>query len=82
MQDWEAANRSTAATVGTAAAVSSLFAAPYAGEALNDRGCSDDFQFTCTWGPYGGANPSETLYELYMTHVAAGWYVSSVQVDS
>jgi hypothetical protein len=80
--DWEQARRSAAATVATTRAVATLFRTPYAGQALNNRGCSTSFQIVCSWGPYGGASPTDALYQIFVAASGASWYVSSVVVES
>lgn len=80
---WSEGNRAAAATVAAPPAVTSLFAVPYPGSALTiPRGCGD-VPTVCTYGPNGGADPNDAIYELYVTQVAGGgWYVSSVIVES
>jgi hypothetical protein len=82
MQGWMAGNRAQSASVATEPAVNTLFATAYAGQPLNDRGCSDAFPpFKCTWGPYAGGSGS--LYEITLTPTSGGrWYVSGVVVES
>lgn len=79
---WADGNRTTAASVATPEAVATLFAVPYPGPGLAiPRGCSTAFPpVVCTYGPPGGASPSDAIYEISVSHIAAGWYVSSVQV--
>jgi hypothetical protein len=80
MNAWIAGNMATAEGVATARAVRHLFATPYAGEVINDRGCSDDFlPRVCSWGPYAGG--TGTLYEISVRPAGANWYVTSVAVD-
>jgi hypothetical protein len=82
VSDWAIGNRAGARTLATPAAVAALFAAPYPGEGLAiARGCSDDFGIVCAYGPPGGANPNDALYELTMYHGATGWFVGSVDVE-
>jgi hypothetical protein len=81
MDGWMAGNRSQSETVATAAAVNTLFATPYHGQPLNDRGCSDAFQpLVCTWGPYAGGQGS--IYQVQLTSEGSRWYVSAVIVES
>ncbi len=79
---WRAANRAAARKVATATAVAELFSARYPGDGLAiSRGCSVAFPpLVCTYGPPGGGNSNDRLYELYVSHLARGWYVSSVMI--
>jgi hypothetical protein len=81
---WEVGNRTTAATVATPEAVTTLFAVPYPGAGLAiPRGCSAAFPpIVCTYGPPGGASPNDAIYELKVSPILRGWYVSSVQILS
>ena len=81
---WEVGNRTTAATVATPEAVATLFAVPYPGPGLAiPRGCSAAFPpIVCTYGPPGGASPNDAIYEIKVSPLPAGWYVSSVQILS
>jgi hypothetical protein len=82
IDDWEQARRSAAGTVATKKAVTTLFRTPYAGQILNNRGCSTSFRIVCTWGPYGGASPTDAVYEITVSASGSSWYVSSVVVES
>jgi hypothetical protein len=77
---WAANDRAGASAVATLAAVDALFAAPYPGPGLAiPRGCSAAFPpIVCTYGPPGGASPSDSIYQLYVSSSPKGWYVSSV----
>jgi hypothetical protein len=79
---WSLNNRAAARTAASQTAVAELFAARYPGGALAlSRGCSAAFPpIVCTYGPPGGADPNDPLYELYVSHTAKGWYVSSVRI--
>jgi hypothetical protein len=80
---WAAGNRAEALTVGTAAAVSTLFAGHYATGLVIDRGCSDAFSpIVCTYGPPGGAAPTDPVYEIDVLQAPAGWYVTSVTINN
>jgi hypothetical protein len=80
---WAAGNRAEALTVGTAAAVSTLFAAHYSSGLVIDRGCSVAFSpIVCTYGPPGGAAPTDPVYEIDALQAPAGWYVTSVTIDN
>jgi hypothetical protein len=84
VQAWATGNRPLANSVATPAAVATLFAAPYPGEPQAiPRGCSAAFPpIVCSYGPPGGATPTDPLYEIFVSQAAAGgWYVSSVTVD-
>jgi hypothetical protein len=71
-----------AATVGTESAVSSLFASHYTAGLVIDRGCSQAFSIVCTYGPPGGASPTDPVYQIHVAQAAAGWYVASVVIDN
>jgi hypothetical protein len=77
---WETGNRSSAAAGASPAAVATMFAQPYAAGSVQARGCtaSTDNPGTCTYAN----RQSGSLYEIAVTKVAAGWYVSSVTVES
>lgn len=77
---WSTGNRAGAAAGAAPAAVASLFAQPYPGGFLQARGCTaaSDNPGTCTYAN----RQSGGLYEIGVTQVAAGWYVSSVTVES
>jgi hypothetical protein len=84
VQAWAAGNRPLASSVATPAAVATLFAVPYPGEPeAIPRGCSSAFPpIVCSYGPPGGASPTDPLFEIFVSQTAtAGWYVSSVTVD-
>lgn len=77
---WEAGNQQLALRVATHAAVATLFAAPYGGQEMVARGCTDAFPpLYCSYGPPGGG--SGDLYELEVTSVHGRWYISSVTVE-
>ena len=82
IDDWEHGRRLAARTIATPAAVAALFEKAYAGQVLNDRGCSDSFQIVCSWGPYAGAVSTEALYEIWVAGSGASWYVSAVTVEN
>ena len=77
---WSSGNRATAATGATPAAVATLFAQPYPAQYIQARGCTaaSDNPGTCTYAN----RQSGSLYEIGVTQVAAGWYVTSVTVES
>jgi hypothetical protein len=80
---WAAGNRAEALTVGTAAAVSTLFAGHYTTGLVIDRGCSDAFSpIVCTYGPPGGSAPTDPVYEIDVLQAPAGWYVTSVTINN
>jgi hypothetical protein len=79
---WASGNQAEALAVATGPSVSTLFTAHYSGGLAIDRGCSVAFSpIVCTYGPPGGANPADPIYEIYVSQAAAGWYVSSVKVS-
>lgn len=81
MDAWMAADRAKASAVAAPEAVAALFATPYAGQPLNDRGCTDAFPpIECTWGPYAGGSGS--IYQVAVTQTPGGWYASAVMVES
>ncbi len=81
MDGWMAGDRARSATVATPAALATLYATAYAGQPLNDRGCTDAFPpIVCTWGPYAGG--SGAIYQVQLTQQGSDWYVSGVTVLS
>ena len=81
--NWAAGNRAAALTVATSAAVTALFATPYASGLAIDRGCSTSFSpIVCTFGPPGGASPTDPIYQIDVTQAPGGWYVSSVKTEN
>ena len=81
---WAAGDRGTAHSVATPGAVAALFAVPYPGQGLAiSRGCSSTFvPIVCTYGPPGGASPTDPVFEIAVSPSAAGWYVTSVRTLS
>jgi hypothetical protein len=80
---WAGGNRATALSVATPSAVGTLFATPYASGMAIDRGCSTSVPpVVCTFGPPGGASPTDPIYQVYVSQTAGGWYVSSVKVEN
>jgi hypothetical protein len=80
---WAAGNRASALSVATAPAVTTLFAAHYSSGLVIDRGCSDAFSpIVCTYGPPGGAPPTDPIYEIDVTKAPGGWYVSSTRIEN
>ena len=80
---WAAGNHAEALTVGTASAVSTLFAGHYTSGLVIDRGCSDAFSpIVCDYGPPGGAAPTDPIYEIDVVHATNGWYVTSVTINN
>jgi hypothetical protein len=78
---WASGDQATAATVAAPGAVAELFAVPYPGAGLAmARGCSSGFApVVCTYGPPGGAAPTDRVFEISVAQDAAGWYVTSVR---
>jgi hypothetical protein len=79
---WAAGNQAEASTVATASAVSTLFAGRYSAGLVISRGCSDAFTIVCTYGPPGGADPTDPVYQIHVVKAPAGWYVASVVIDN
>ena len=79
---WAAGNQAQASTVATASAVSTLFAGRYSAGLVISRGCSDAFTIVCTYGPPGGADPTDPVYQIHVVQAPAGWYVASVVIDN
>jgi hypothetical protein len=36
----------------------------------------------CTYGPPGGASPTDPIYQVMVSQTDGGWYVSSVKKES
>ena len=52
------------------------------GMAIN-RGCSTSFSpIVCTFGPPGGASPTDPIYQVLVSQAAGGWYVSGVKIEN
>jgi hypothetical protein len=70
--------------VATPVAVMTLFAVAYPAGAAIDRGCSDPtfLPVVCSWGPPGGGNSNDSLFELSVSQAGPNWYVSSVDVET
>jgi hypothetical protein len=83
VSSWANSDRASALTVATESAVATLFAAPYSSGLVIDRGCSDAFSpIVCTYGPEGGASPTDPIYEIYVSKTPEGWYVSSTKIEN
>jgi hypothetical protein len=83
ISSWAAGNQAEALAVATAPAVSTLFAGHYVDGLAIDRGCSVAFSpIVCTYGPPGGAAPTDPIYELSVVQSAGAWYVSSVTINN
>jgi hypothetical protein len=83
VSDWSTGNRLAALSVATPAAATTLFAVPYASGLAIDRGCSTAFTpIVCTFGPPGGASPTDPIYEIRVNQSSGGWYVSSVKIEN
>jgi hypothetical protein len=83
VSSWSKNDRSGALTVATPAAVASLFGAPYASGQAIARGCSTSFTpIVCTYGPPGGASPTDPIYQIMVSQTNGGWYVSSVKKEN
>jgi len=80
---WATGNQTEALSVATPSAVATLFAGRYTPGLAIDRGCSVAFTpIVCTYGPPGGANPTDPIYEIDVVQAPGGWYVSSVRINS
>ncbi len=83
ISSWETGSKTAALAVATQAAVTPLFAQTYASGMAEDRGCSTAFSpIVCTFGPPGGASPTDPIYEVSVSQAPGGWYVSSVKVEN
>jgi len=83
ISSWSTNNRSEALAGATPTAVATLFAARYASGLVLDRGCSTSFTpIVCTFGPSGGASPTDPIYEITVSPVEGGWFVSSVKIEN
>jgi hypothetical protein len=86
ISSWAAGNQSEAQSVATATAVTTLFAGHYSSGLVIDRGCSVQINPTipvvCTYGPPGGANPTDPIYQLYVSQALGGWYVGSAKINN
>ena len=82
VSSWASGNQAKALTVATPQAVASLFGAHYQSGLAGDRGCSvGGPPVTCSFGPPGGASPTDPLYSLTVSQApGGGWYVSAVQI--
>jgi hypothetical protein len=81
VQDWGNGNRAGAAAIAAPPAVTGLFSVPYPGSSLDFRGCSGTFSpAVCSYRD--GYSSDSPLIQLTATQTAAGWYVSSVMVQS
>lgn len=80
---WSTNDRTAALTVATPAAVATLFAVPYSSGLALARGCSTSFSpIVCTYGPPGGASPTDPIYQIKVSQAEGGWYVSSVEIEN
>jgi hypothetical protein len=83
VSSWSTGNKATALTVATPTAVAALFASKYTSGLATDRGCSTAFTpIVCTFGPPGGASPTDPIYQIDVTKAAGGWYVSAVKIQN
>lgn len=84
VSDWSSGNKTAALTVATPTSVATLFAAPYSSGLAISRGCSTTFSpIVCTFGPPGGAAPTDAIYQILVSQAASGgWYVSTVRVQN
>jgi hypothetical protein len=83
ISSWATGNRAEALSVATAPAVATLFAGHYTPGLVIDRGCSVAFSpIVCTYGPPGGASPTDPIYEIDVIQALGGWYVRSATIDN
>jgi hypothetical protein len=83
VSSWAAGNKVFALSVATPTAVNTLFAVPYHAGLVEDRGCSTAFTpIVCSYGPPGGASPTDQIYQIDVSQAAGGWYVSDVKVQN
>ena len=83
ISSWASGNRTEALSVATAPAVATLFAGHYTRGLVIDRGCSVAFSpIVCTYGPPGGAAPTDPIYEIDVMQAPGGWYVSSATINN
>jgi hypothetical protein len=80
---WSMNNRLGALAVATPAAATTLFSATYTSGQAISRGCSTSFlPIVCTFGPPGGASPTDPIYQIRVSQAPGGWYVSSVRIEN
>jgi hypothetical protein len=80
---WSMNNRLGALAVATPTAATTLFSVTYASGMAINRGCSTSFSpIVCTFGPPGGASPTDPIFQIRVSQVAGGWYVSSVRIEN
>jgi hypothetical protein len=83
ISSWAAGNRAEGLSVANPPAVATLFAGRYTPGLVVDRGCSVAFSpIVCTYGPSGGAAPTDPIYEIDVVQALGGWYVSSVTINN
>jgi hypothetical protein len=83
VSSWSKNDQAGALTVATTAAVTTLFGSPYASGQAISRGCSTSFMpIVCTYGPPGGASPTDPIYQVMVSQTDGGWYVSSVRKEN
>jgi hypothetical protein len=82
VSSWATGNRNRALTVAVPAAVNVLFAVPYPGSLAGSRGCTSAFPpIVCTYGPPGGGNSNDPIYQIYASQSPGGWYVSNAVIE-
>jgi hypothetical protein len=80
---WSMNSRLGALAVATPTAATTLFSAPYTSGQAISRGCSTSFSpIVCTFGPPGGASPTDPIYQIRVSQAPGGWYVSSVRIEN
>jgi hypothetical protein len=79
---WSSGNQPVALSVATSQAVATLFAVPYPSGLAISRGCTSAFPpIVCTFGPPGGGPTNAPIFQVYVSQVPAGWYVSSIMIE-
>ena len=80
MSDWSTGNRSAAGAVADPTAVATLFGIAYPSGWIQDRGCTDASANpgTCTYRN----TQTDAIYEIAVSHIPAGWYVSGVTPET
>ena len=80
---WSMNNRLGALAVAAPTAATTLFSATYTSGQAISRGCSTSFSpIVCTFGPPGGASPTDPIYQIRVSQAPGGWYVSSVKIEN
>lgn len=77
---WSSGDRAEAASVAAPPAVTALFAVPYPSGYLQSRGCTDNSTNpgTCTYRD----TSTNAIYEISVSEIGSGWYVSAVTPEN